>query len=54
MKLPNNSEPPSIAPFPFLSNASQASSEDGVVQDIRCAVPTALRSKSTPAVALES
>src|ERR1051325_1653729 len=54
VKLPNNSEPSSIAPFPFLSNASQASSEDGVVQEIRCATPSALMSKSTPAFALES
>ncbi len=54
VKLPNNSEPSSIPPFPFLSSASQASSEDGGVQEMRCAAPTALMSKSTPAAALES
>src|SRR5438093_8720071 len=48
VKLPNNSRPLSIVSFLFLSNASQASSEPGAVQD-RCSVdPSPFKSKLTP------
>jgi hypothetical protein len=53
-ELPNNSEPLSIVLFPFLSNASQASSEDGLVQEILCLEASALMSKSTPSFAFDS
>src|SRR6185503_21081941 len=52
VKLPNNSAPSSIAPFPFLSRASHASSVPSSVQDRRSRVPSLLRSKFTPVAAL--
>ena len=48
VKLPNSSLPLSIVPFPFRSNARNASSDLGAVQAVRSVVPSLLRSNSTP------
>src|SRR5437762_31863 len=54
VKLPNNSTPLSIIPFPLRSRTSQASSAAAVVQPRLSLVPSELRSKPTPFAALVS
>src|SRR5687768_12726293 len=51
VKLPNSSEPSSIMPLPFRSNASQASSVPEDVHEILSLTPSGLRSKFTPPTA---